>query len=189
MSGYFPDHYPGPEGDAFRQRTFHDLDLLIDIQAMSIKGTYLDCGAGVGNYAVFFGLHCPASAVYAFTPDPVEYEHLLDFYEANWLYEKIRPSLFLPFDKEGDVDAYSAEAGFMLRTQAIVLDDYFKEPIGLIRLGLGDLNDRALAGASRLIREYAPAIVLDEERPGIVAALTHLGYVRNRYRLFRKQIR
>jgi len=83
-------HYDGvctqlasPVGDHITKTlltgVFYEKDLLAAIHKLDLPGIYLDVGAHVGNHAAFFAVHCPASRVIAFEPNP----EILPYLRAN----------------------------------------------------------------------------------------------------------
>tara|TARA_Y100000310_G_scaffold333788_1_gene412068 strand:- start:1385 stop:2107 length:723 start_codon:yes stop_codon:yes gene_type:complete len=56
----------------------YERPMLEYIESLGIEGVYLDVGANIGNHAMFFAAHCPATRVAAIEPHPIIYQVLCD---------------------------------------------------------------------------------------------------------------
>lgn len=71
------------EGLFLLQGKWYELGNLEFIKSLKITGNYVDVGAYVGTYSLFFSLFCPASTVYSFEPQPDIYQKLRQNLEIN----------------------------------------------------------------------------------------------------------
>ena len=55
---------------------WYEMPNLEFIRGLQVGGTYVDAGAYIGTYSVFFSLFCPAERVYSFEPQPDIYDKL-----------------------------------------------------------------------------------------------------------------
>jgi FkbM family methyltransferase len=144
----------------------------------------LDVGANIGWFAVFFDRLAPAGAeVFAFEPDPVNYELLAHNLAANGC-RKVTPvqravsdvrrtsRLYLYPDKNrGRHSLVPSEGREVLDVEAITLDGFLGERAPRARFMKMDIEGHeyaALAGARELLR-HLPALLM-EYSPGLYPA-------------------
>ena len=62
---------------------FYELGMLNYIKSLNKYGTYIDCGANIGNHTIFFDKFCFSRKVYAIEPVSSNFEILCDNIKAN----------------------------------------------------------------------------------------------------------
>jgi FkbM family methyltransferase len=183
-----PDHMARVIGAS---RTFYELDVLMMCREIYLPGTAIvDVGANIGNHSVFFGtvLNAP---VHAFEPYQPNFELLEINIAAN--------------DLEGRVVATGCAVGQINGVGALhpgppenlgvtrmsfgtgevpvrSLDSFSIEgPVGLLKVDVEGAEVAVLRGASTLIRDWSPDIVVEAGDAAafksVAEILLSLGYV------------
>jgi FkbM family methyltransferase len=177
-------------------RTFYEIDVLMKCRELYFPGTtVIDVGANIGNHAVFFGaiLNAP---VYAFEPYPPNQELLDRNIAANGLSGQVtvHRCAIGEFDgiglahqnlpnNHGTVQVQFGKGDIPFRR----LDELkLAGPVGLLKVDIEGAELGALRGASRIIQEWLPDIMVEaesaEEFKAIAKFLLSFGYVlRGRY--------
>jgi FkbM family methyltransferase len=144
--------------------------------------TFLDVGANIGYYTLIAArIVGPEGRVFAFEPDPVNFELLRKNVEANGhsnvtLVNKAVSDrggtlrLFVNEANRGDHRIYDSRDGRRsLSIQAVALDGFFKKldrKIQFIKMDIQGAEARALEGMKGLIRSNRPLKLVTEFSPG-----------------------
>jgi FkbM family methyltransferase len=176
-------------------RMFYELDVLMKCREIYLPSTaVIDVGANIGNHAVFFGaiLNAPVYAYEAFQPN---YDLLAMNVAANGLDGKVIPTCCavgadagvgrLPASPLHGGDG--APVGFAGEVAISSLDSLsICGPIGLMKVNVEQEAAGVLRGATALIGEWLPDIVVEASTAAafrsVAKVLTSFGYVpRGRY--------
>jgi FkbM family methyltransferase len=188
-----PDHL---EMAIRSNRTFYEIDVLMKCRELHFPGTaVIDVGANIGNHSVFFGAILN-TLVYAFEPYPPNQELLDKNVAANGLGGRVTVYRCAvgEFDGTGLVESglpnnlgtvhvrFGAGDILVKRLDGLKLAG----PIGLLKVDVEGAELGVLRGASMLIREWLPDIMVEagntEEFKAIADFLLSFGYVpRGRY--------
>ncbi|HEY1412307.1 MAG TPA: FkbM family methyltransferase, partial [Rhodopila sp.] len=188
-----PDHM----GRLIRgNRTFYELDVLMKCREIYLPGTaVVDVGANIGNHAVFFGavLNAP---VYAFEPYPPNFELLQMNIAANGLDGQVVPACCAVGEDDGMGSVHPGPAENLGVTRIAfgggdvpvhTLDSLkLQGPIGLMKIDVEGAEAAVLRGASRMIGDWSPDIVVEagdaDAFRSVAATLWNFGYTpRGRY--------
>jgi FkbM family methyltransferase len=160
--------------------------------------TVIDVGANVGVYTMLAAeLVGPSGHVHAFEPDPQSMSYLLTTVNRNRLTDRLtlwnvaasdhtaNAQLYLDLKTARTTslkaDAYSPDA--QVRQPLVVgtarLDDLITQPPQFLKIDVEGAELAVLAGASRLLRDYHPVVlveVLPDNLPSVTELLVSLGY-------------
>jgi FkbM family methyltransferase len=177
-------------------RTFYELDVLMKCREIYLPGTaVVDVGANIGNHAVFFGAVLQAP-VYAFEPYPPNFELLQMNIAANDLDGQVIPAGCAVGEDDGMGSVHPGPAENLGVTRIVfgggdvrvrTLDSLnLQGPIGLLKVDVEGAENAVLRGASRMIGDWSPDIVVEAGDPdafrSVAATLWNLGYApRGRY--------
>ena len=147
-------------------------------------GVFVDVGANVGVVSVVAAAWVGTGGrVFAFEPSGREFDRLVENVRLNRL-DQVTPVRAAVMDRHGAVDLRVAADGFaglntlaasfpysgveadrVERVPAIMLDDYFAHPaisrVDVIKIDVEGAEGAVLAGSSRVLQEYRPAIVAE----------------------------
>jgi FkbM family methyltransferase len=187
------------------QKTFWEVDQLEYVAMVGpVGGIYLDVGANIGNHAVFFGTFC-AEHVVAFEPHPQLQDILRRNLAANGLRDRstVVPAAISDVTGTGTIALRQEHAGnvgasHVIPSRAVAegedlitlrrLDDVVDElapslprlPISFLKIDVEGMEMGVLRGASRLLQEHHPQILVelitDEAVAAASAFLKEFGY-------------
>lgn len=190
--------FSGPPNDhifkSIRRAGFYELDLLHEIQAMSLSGTYVDVGANIGNHTVFFSLECAAKRVIAIEPQPEALQYLVKNVVANDVFKTSTVVVEFINCAVSDVPGRGAmctrddnnlgmarlEAGDSVSIKT--LDDILKDiaKVTLIKIDVEGRELQALRGAKETLLRCYPVLAVEatdiESQEAIRDFLDPLGY-------------
>jgi len=139
-------------------------------------GTFIDCGASIGNHTLFFAKICKADYVYAFEPVLESCRHLIENINLNNIVASIYPiALGNRWGKIGmkptttetnnvgmfQVDEQGADV--VLNTLDNVLQDNKIDSIKLIKIDVEHYNCPLLEGAECTLEKYRPDVFIECE--------------------------
>jgi FkbM family methyltransferase len=177
-------------------RTFYELDVLMMCREIYLPGTaIIDVGANIGNHSVFFGtvLNAP---IHVFEPYRPNFQLLEMNIAANGLEGQVTATCCAVGETNGvgalhpgppqnlGVTRMSFGAG---EVPVRSLDSFsIRGPIGLLKVDVEGAEVAVLQGASALIREWSPDIVVEAGDAAafksVADVLLNVGYVpRGRY--------
>lgn len=139
-------------------------------------GTFIDCGACIGNHTVFFAKFC-ADQVIAYEPVVENYRHLLDNVKINQLsnvwscnYALGDRFDFVTMDKFGPGEGMnrvstSGDDVMMTTLDGILADIEWNEPITLIKMDVEWMELQVLRGAMETVERHHPVIFAELNTP------------------------
>jgi FkbM family methyltransferase len=160
--------------------------------------TVIDVGANVGRYTLLAAeLVGQSGHVHAFEPDPQSMYYLLAAVHGNGLTDRVTLWNLAASDRSANAqlyldlktarttslkaDAYCPDAH--VRQPLVVgtarLEDFITQPPQFLKIDVEGAELAVLAGASRLLRDYHPVVlveVLPENLPSVTDLLSSLGY-------------
>ena len=179
-------------------KNFYELQMLDDIRKrVPPLGVFVDCGANIGNHAVYFGVICEASKVYAFEPTGGTYNILLKNISLNKL-ESTIVGYNIALGKENTNGSLIVQDARNLGTSKIQecpegdivirkLDDIVFadndsgfEGIDLIKIDVEGMELDVLQGAKKVLNKFLPMLYVeiqtDDKFRAIVDFLSPYGY-------------
>lgn len=178
---------------------FYEGKLLQFIRALQLEGTYIDCGANLGNHSVFFANFCRPTRLLSVEAVPAIYDIMVRnvqrnlpdgcvFEPANWaLY--YRSGWVAEFDPPNPQNLGGTTMRIRPRTvndtmtglkantvHTIPLDELVQpdEHVAVIKLDLEGGEPMALVGAAATIIRCRPLLVMEANRPGMLETLDAL---------------
>jgi FkbM family methyltransferase len=178
---------------------FYEGKLLQFIRGMQLQGTYVDCGANLGNHSIFFANFCQPSRLLSVEAVPAIYDLMVrnvrrnlpddvNFEPANWaLYH--RSSWVAEFNPPSPQNLGGTEmrirprnvndtvTGLKANTvHTMPLDELIQpdEHVAVIKMDLEGSEPMALVGAAATIVRCRPLLVIEANRPGMLATLDSL---------------
>lgn len=154
-----------------KANTFYEANLLVKIQKLNLKGTYVDVGANIGNHSVFFLNYCACNKVISIEGHPKIFELLkVNMYRNTTRYNDFSLNNLLI----GDVDDFKkieivdesnlgmsriSDSGKLMKMTT--LDKIITTPISLLKIDVENYEYQVLKGASNLIEKYHPLIIIE----------------------------
>jgi len=155
--------------------TFYELVLLEAIKKRNLNGIYIDIGANIGNHAIFFANHCPATKVYCVEASPeiskVLYTNCTNNIKEtpvvllNFAITRRSGSVFLSNIDSNNVGMTKiSEAPTMTKVQATTIDHCFSEEetkIAVIKIDVEGAEHDAILGGLNIIKTHKPLITAE----------------------------
>lgn len=170
---------------------FYEVDLLDAIATADRTGVYIDVGAHIGNHSVFFKLHCPSTAVYAFECNPkviIPLATNAKRFGFTVHFGVVSYQAGLGFDVVDAVPGNHGMARPITGSQFIGcrLDDFGRmwasEPVAVLKIDVEGGEAGVLRSAHELIKRDTPLIAAEAmtevARDAIDRALAPYGYQR-----------
>ena len=140
----------------------------------------VDVGAMIGYYTVIFAKHvAPHGRVYAFEPDPENFELLSSNVRMNG-YDSVtcrqavvgassgRGKLWRAATNRGDNHAFPSEGREAVDVDMVALDDVIDEPVDLVKIDVQGYESHVLAGMRGVIERSAELVMLVEFCPALL---------------------
>jgi len=178
---------------------YYEANMLAHIRESYHGGTFIDCGACIGNHTLYFAAFC-AEQVIAIEPVQRNMDYLRENLRLSDLRAKVTTVLLALGSKSGmgamthpegkdyvGVDRYflvdGNETGITTLDEITKLAQY---PVTLVKLDIEGSELKALQGATRLLQEQAPVLFVEVQRARkselelITRFLKSFGYVRGK---------
>jgi FkbM family methyltransferase len=156
---------------------FYEQPFLEAVQALGLRGTYLDIGTNVGTHAVYFGLFC-ADRVIGFEPVARWRAHALRNLEANGLLDRVEVMPFGLLDMEAAIPFDMAGPGTVLQCRP--LDDVLPDLSGVtfVKMDIEGSEPKALRGGREFFRRNRPVVAAEVlgSPDDLAAAAESIGY-------------
>jgi len=170
---------------------YYESDMLEYIRAHYHGGTFIDCGACIGNHALFFARFC-AQQVIAVEPVQRNLDHMrsnihlsgldskIDIVAAAVGFEPGRGSMLLAGNNHGN---YQLVSGTEVEVTTIdTIAALAQHSIGLIKLDIEGGELQALQGATKTLKRFKPGLFVElAQKSALDMAdhfLTQFGYKR-----------
>lgn len=152
-------------------RTFYELDVLMKCREIYLPGSaVIDVGANIGNHAVFFGVVLNAP-VYAFEPYQPNHTLLEINIAANGLQDQVLTACYAIGEADGIASLQPGPRNNLGITSVSFgsgsvpvrsLDSLaITGPVGLLKVDVEGAEAAVLRGASGLIAEWLPDIIVE----------------------------
>lgn len=175
---------------------FYEGKLLQFIRSLQLTGTYVDCGANLGNHSIFFANFCQPTRLLSIEAVPVIYDIMVrnvqrnlpdnaNFEPANWALHH-RGGWVAEFDPPNPQNLGGTEmrirprhvndtvTGLRANTvHTLALDDLIApdEHVAVIKMDLEGGEPMALVGAAATVMRCQPLLVIEANRPGMLETL------------------
>lgn len=168
---------------AHKTGKFQEEVILEWVKARNLKGTYIDCGAHIGNHTLFFAVFCPSTEVIAIEGEPTIYglleknikrnlsvteqEKVGMFNLAAWskTNEKVQFAQ-IPRNNAGhshiiNTGGRTGEAPATL-AKTIALDEItLADKLVVLKIDVEDTEEEVIAGAMKTIGKHKPIIIIE----------------------------
>jgi FkbM family methyltransferase len=152
---------------------FYENALLEKIKSMNIKGTYIDCGANIGNHSVYFLNFTDCNNLISIEGHDKIFDILKYNVDNNNIYkkkvnlinnlvgDKIDNSYFINLEDENNcgVGYVNKEKG--LQKNMITIDSLKIDDLSLIKLDVENYEFQVLLGSVETIKKYRPVIIIE----------------------------
>jgi len=179
----------------YTTRKFYEIDLLMAIQALNLRGVYIDVGASIGNHSLFFAGACMSTKVYSFEPFEKNYKLLERNIKNNAFVNKIIPQMIAISDTTEELgldpgpsinpaNTKVVEGGYGI--PASTIDIIFKDinMISLIKIDVEGHEPQVLNGALNTLKKYKPVLAIEshtkDEEDIVMDLLKPFGYNKSR---------
>jgi len=167
------------------------------LQNIKQGGTAYDIGANYGMHALLMAKLVGASGhVYAFEPDPMIFQRLMEHVEMNRFYhvKSVRAGVWNHSGRAQFFSGHHLGAGYCaevggtsdcgMEIEVFSLDDFVFErnhcPPDFIKVDVEGAESKVLSGARRVLETYRPMLLIDLDNPeqdvAVGTMLAHLGY-------------
>lgn len=152
---------------------FYENYLLEKIRSMNIYGTYIDCGANIGNHSLYFASFTNADKVISIEGHPLIFKILEKNMNTNIKDSKFKILNKLVGDNNNDNnyinlnDNNNCGVGTInfekkgYNVEMITLDSLDLKNISLIKLDVENFEYNVLIGAKNIIAKYHPVIIIE----------------------------
>lgn len=169
---------------------FYEQEMLDYVRRQFPAGMRIvDVGAHIGNHTLFFAACCQAARVDAFEPNPPVLALLRENVRRNGLKTVVVHGVgvgaasgraHLQAGSQGNTGMMRLKTDTDGAIEVVTLDDTITHPVDLIKIDVEGAAGSVLHGARRLLRTYAPALLVecaDEgEYQDVADVLAPLGY-------------
>ena len=170
--------------------SFYELALLEKVKSLNLTGTYIDCGANIGNHTVFFSKYCNSTRVISFELDNTIFnvlEHNVDINNLNNVkifncgvgeMKKMVSTSSLDNTNVG-MTKILQDGG---NVQVDALDNLLKdvEDIKLIKIDVEGYEKNVILGGKEILKKHKPTLIVelrdDQEFNEFKTLIEPLGY-------------
>lgn len=142
----------------------------------------LDIGANIGNHTAYFAQYLEYSSIIAFEPIPENYNLLrqnIRFPNTQLRNEAVgatREPLHM-YKNSGNMGASQVDANGDIKVTQIRVDDLFLiKPVTLMKIDVEWYEPQVLAGATNIIAEDRPLILIEDTEEKYMSLLDSMGY-------------
>ena len=169
-------------GKQVRDHGYYELTMLNFIKENVGRGTYVDCGANIGNHSVFFAKECSCSVV-AFEPDIENYRLLLantaginvETWNVGLGDEDVEMGI-KRFPHNMGMNKLISGTGVSVKK----LDNFSLDDVKLIKIDVEGMEREVLIGGMRLVSRFKPVLLIETNDPDSILALLPSGYKKKR---------
>lgn len=153
------------------------------IRGLGLVGQYLDVGAHLGTHTVWFATLCPSTHVHAIEPVSRYAEVIERNVAANNLAGKVTVHRCGAADRRGQASnwlcaehqiGFGEPAGVTESFPVVRLDRLVRGPVAVIKLDVEGMESIALAGATRILSRYRPAVFAEARSADDLAAVAEV---------------
>lgn len=178
-----PKDFHGYYLQFYQNNKFYEDEMLRHIQALNLRGTYIDVGGGTGNHSVFFAMFC-ATKVHAFEPRDIHRNYFMSLVNANNMQDRINLSPMAAGDHNGNmVTTFVAGNNTPVTgdVPCVKLDDVIIDnDVKVIKIDVEGAEPAVLKGALGILKRCKPILYIeantDPELAEILAVLEPAGY-------------
>jgi len=188
---------------AHKTGKFQEEPILEWVRKQNLKGTYIDCGAHIGNHTLFFAAFCPSQEIIAIEGEPTIFDLLRNNIQRNLSkveWAKVKPYGDAVWSKTGEkvqfakIPHNNAGHSHIINTggrkgeapatmaKTIALDDIpLKHPLTLLKIDVEDTEEQVIEGAMKTLEKHKPIIIIERHTQAqlktIMDQLKPVGYV------------